>query len=76
MKNRHSKMITCAIALIALFPAIGCERALGLQDWQRDVLGVVLNSVLLNAAVPTQVVVERTCFENGVQVDCSQIPAN
>jgi hypothetical protein len=63
-----------------LIPVVGCRPgALGIQDWQRDLLGVGL-SVVFDAVLAPQfsTITERQCFENQggtlVQIDCSTIP--
>ncbi|MDX2200033.1 MAG: hypothetical protein SF069_13815 [Phycisphaerae bacterium] len=63
----------CSAAL--LFTGLGCNRALGLQDWQRDLLSLVGSGIgSFLAAQSTTVRVERECFENGVQIDCASVP--
>ncbi len=67
--------------VFAIVPATGCDNALETEDWQRDLLNLGLSSgiaVITNIIAPwfqtRNVVVERNCFENGVPVDCSQLP--
>ncbi len=73
------------MTVLCLFGALvfttGCDNAFGLQDWQRDVLGLAVGSgvglvanLLLPALQASNIRVERNCFENGVPVDCSQLP--
>jgi len=66
--------------VMALIFATGCN-ALGLQDWQRDIVGLGLNagigfltSALLIPFQSTDVQVERNCFENGEPIDCALLP--
>jgi hypothetical protein len=71
--------VLCLVGTLTF--AAGCERALGLHDWQRDILGLAVGSgvgivanLLLPALQASNVRVERNCFENGVPVDCSELP--
>lgn len=72
-KTRNLVAITVCVGVTA--GSTGCSKALGLQDWQRDLLGTAANLIGgFLAGQSTRVVVERQCFENGVEVDCSSIP--
>ena len=69
------------LLVVLLVPLAGCQQALGLEDWQRDLLFWLFDGIRDLAAdaggiagQTTEIVIERNCFENGVQVDCSQIP--
>jgi len=69
-------LLVCAVSFSS-----GCSNAFGMQDWQRDILGVVASTgtaFVINLLVPglqaTNIQVERNCFENGVPVDCSTLP--
>jgi hypothetical protein len=71
------KAVICCVLIASLFVS-GCSNALFMQDWMRDLTGFVMSTgigFLTNALLSfTSVRVERTCFENGVQVDCSTLP--
>ncbi len=74
MRSRSRSIVLCALAALSL-SGPGCSPALGLQDWQRDLLSAAFG--LVGGAIgagSVQVIVQRECFENGVRVDCSQIP--
>lgn len=81
---RRNRKWSTALALGAMLAAgnTGCSPgALHLQDWQRDLFGFLGASIagplvgsLFGINSNTDIVVERNCFENGVQVDCSTIP--
>lgn len=69
-------LLVCTVSF-----SVGCSNAFGLQDWQRDIVGLFVGTGItffINLLVPgiqaTTVQVERNCFENGVPVDCSQLP--
>ena len=79
MKRTHA-LLGCLLVVL-LVPMVGCQEALGLEDWQRDLLFGLLGGVfdLIGDAAGlggqmTEIIIERNCFENGVQVDCSTIP--
>jgi hypothetical protein len=72
---------TIALVLVmAILLSSGCNYALGLQDWQRDIFGLAVSTGV--AALTsflfqfTTVRVERNCFENGVPIDCALLPNN
>lgn len=82
---RHAmvfRKVAVVCLIMALVFATGC-RAFGLQDWQRDLIGLsistgvgFLTNALLLPFQYTVVRVERNCFENGVPIDCALLPNN
>jgi len=81
--RRNRKWTTVAVLGAVLSSGnLGCTPgALNLHDWQRDLLSLLGGSLLgplvggvLGGDSTTNILVERNCFENGVQVDCSTIP--
>lgn len=74
MSVRSKRWISMFLLTGVLSGSTGCK-ALGLEDWQRDILSAVASGVgAFLAGQSTRVVVERECFENGVRVECSSIP--
>lgn len=73
----HKKRISVVLSAVVLtLGNAGCSPALGLQDWQRDLLsfaGSTLGGFL--SAQFTNVTVVRECFEDGAAVDCASLPA-
>ena len=79
MRSAISSWKVAVLCLVmACMLAAGCNNALGMQDWQRDLVGLAMSSgfSLLSDAFfrLSTVTVERNCFENGVPVDCSTLP--
>jgi len=74
MRRKARRVVAAGLMATALTSSTGCD-ALGMQDWQRDILSALVGGIGSYLAVQsTQVTVERECFENGVQVDCDTLP--
>lgn len=69
--SRLSKGLAIMTAALAIGPLTGCNLKLFAPSFLGGFAGAFLANLL---PTTTTVTVERNCFENGVQVDCSQIP--
>lgn len=69
--SKHSKGLTILLVALALGPLTGCNLRWFGPSFLGGFLGAFLSNLLPTS---TTVTVERNCFENGVPVDCSQIP--
>lgn len=69
--SKRIKGLTFALAVLAIGPLTGCKVPLFGGAFAGGFLGAFLANLI---PVTTNVTVERNCFENGVQIDCSQIP--
>jgi hypothetical protein len=74
-RKRASKVVGFALAASLLWNAGGCPP--DEYDWTwavPSIIAALFAGAAAGGALNQTQVIERFCFENGVQVDCDQIP--
>ncbi|MFH1747063.1 MAG: hypothetical protein ABIG44_08470 [Planctomycetota bacterium] len=67
-------LVVLFLSAVLLIPSVGCNKALGLQDWQRDALTFVGAIAGGYWAVQMCTVTERVCYQDGQLIDCALVP--